>query len=142
MNIKRQRDNIDIKLGTFDITKFDLVNLEKIIPKRIEPMDHFVKLGKSIDLYGTVLHTYSSARYIPKLNRIFHRAEIRTKAPNVSVYFGLRSTRIVVQLMYSKGDVLKQLRATANELEEYLSHLEKDKKHPLSRLIHRNTIRL
>ena len=120
MNIKRGRDLLHIKLNSLNITNRDLINLEKIILKRIKPTDFTVIIGKPKGLYGRGAVIFSSARYIPDETIVYRYAELRAKAPNLSVRITPRSSEIVLQRIYQKGEDLKMQYEIASELEKYL----------------------
>jgi len=137
MNIKSQHELTITKLETYELTKRDIVNLEKIILKRIQPSDHFVEVGKRKGLFRSSDNTYSGARYIPKLDKTFSYLEIITKSPNISVTFTPRTTSISVPRRYYKDELLKQLDEAAAELKKYL-----ETRTSPSNLFRRNAIRL
>jgi hypothetical protein len=88
--MKRDTRTIYRSLGTFDLTKKDLVKLEKLILGNITLTDHsdyYVAIGRPTYPWGDLSHVYSSARYIPDRPRIYRHAEIRLKAPNLSIRF-------------------------------------------------------
>ena len=70
MNTKRGRDLISFELGTFDITKRDLINMEKIILKRVEPVHFLVTIGKPRGITGETDYKYVSDRYIAASSEI------------------------------------------------------------------------
>lgn len=135
-----------MEFGTFDFTKDDLIRLEKLILRGVtltERSDHSVILGKSNDWLAAAKCIYSSARYIPDEPRVYHYAEIRVKAPNVLVIFGLRATDVYVVREFYKGDVLQQQSKVAEDIRQYLHNKDKHaSRSMLGKLFHRNTIRI
>lgn len=133
-----------LRFGTFDLTKVDLVNLEKLILDNItltDRSDHYVGLGRSKEWFVPAKHVYSSARYIPDKPRVYHRAEIRVKVPNILVAFSSRKTEVFVAREYYKGNVLNRQSIVAKEIEKYLEKRGAARS-PVGKLLHRNTIRI
>ena len=120
MNTKRGRDLIRFELGTFDVTKRDLVNLEKIILKRIEPVHFLVSIGRSTGITDETDNKYVSARYITKSPNVYNRVIIKTTQPNIKIEFKPFSTIITVQRIFSKDETLANLDEIAQELHRYL----------------------
>ena len=120
MNTKRARDLISYEFGTFDITKRDLINLEKIILKRVEPVHCLVTIGKSKGLTDESDIKYLSARYIKATSEIFHHATIKTTQPNIRIEFKPFSSTVTVQRIFSKDKSLANLDEIAQELHRYL----------------------
>ena len=118
MNIKRQRKTVFLYPGTFDITKDDLVKIEKIILKHVKPTDLYITLGK-MDKYFGYEKTYSSARYIRKTNMTYHYAAIRSIAPNILVEFTPFKTTVVIHKL--RKEILKELNTIADELARYFA---------------------
>ena len=120
MNTNRQRELTSIKLGTFDVTKRDLVNPEKIILKRVEPVHVLVTVGKPMGITEETDHKYVSARYVNASTSIYHHARIKTTQPNIVIEFKPFSTTITVQRIFSKDEALANLDEVARELHKYL----------------------
>ena len=120
MNIKRGRDLISFKLGTFGITKLNLVNLEKIILKRVEPVHFLVTIGKTKGVRDETDYKYVSARYIKESSSVYHHATIKTTQPNIKIEIKPSSTNITVQRIFSRDESLDNLDEIASELNKYL----------------------
>lgn len=114
MNIKRGKHEKSIKLRGMKPTRADLVNIEKIVLKRIEPADHYVTVANKLE-------KISSARYLPNDVKYFRNIEIRFVAPNIHVRFKRFSTEVFVQRIYSKGYRLKSVDECFSEIVKYLS---------------------
>lgn len=121
MNKKRGRKNQVIKLGTFKLTRKDIINLEKIILKRLSPSDHYVLIGRQKSTDKDPSRTFSSARYLPKTNRVISYLRIEVRSPNISVEFTPYTTMINAQRIYSKGERLDKIHETVDELNKYLN---------------------
>lgn len=62
MSTKRARDLFSYELVTYDITKRDFANLEKIILKRVEPAHFLLTLGRPKGITDESDLKYLSAR--------------------------------------------------------------------------------
>lgn len=119
MNKKRGRRPIITELGTYDIDRRDLINIEKIIKKRIKSVDYFVEIGKPKGMPPYREINFSSVKDIPRNNKVIRHLKIRTKSPNLSVTFSSHSTLVTAQRVYSKGERLKSINDTIAEIEKY-----------------------
>lgn len=141
--MKRDTKTVHLKFGTFDLTKDDLVNLEKLILGNVtltDHSDHVVRLGK-MDNFFSYDQVRTSARYIPEKARIYHHAQIKVTAPNILVDFRPRRTDVYVEREFYKSEVLQQQSKVADELEKYFRGKSVTRS-VLSQLFHRNAIRV
>lgn len=119
-NIKGGRKPIIIKLGKVNVTKKILMDVEKIILKRITPADHWVTIDKPKGFLGNEIRKYDWARQVP--NDFSTRwASIRTKGRSVRVEFTPRKTIVIIQRIYAKGEELNSLNSISDEILIYLN---------------------
>lgn len=132
MNKKSQRHLVDIKLGVYKLNKRDLVNIEKIILKRINPSDYYVAIGVFDSMKNKSNLVFSSARYISKKNKTYHRALIKCVSPNIEIKFKSYSTHIIIPRRYYKNKILKEIDNCQEEISLYLKGVQT--KHLLNRI--------
>jgi hypothetical protein len=142
MNIKRKRKQIFHRLSTFDLNKRDLINIEKIILKRVKPRDFYIKIGKRSKLIEDTRETSSSARYIHERSNTINYLDIRSVSPNIIIKFKPHSTEIIMQKIYSKGEKLREIEDTRLELKKYLATKKNPSNNFFKKLIHKNSIDL
>lgn len=139
--MKRETKTIHLKFGTFELTKKDLADLEKLILRNVtltDHSDHYIRLGK-MNKYFEYDHTESSTRYIRGRHRAYHHAQIKVIAPNILIDFMPHRTDVFVVREFYKGTVLQQQAAVAKEIEKYFVAKSRQGR-LIAKLLRRNNI--